>query len=230
MLRSIIIVFVLVLFVSKAQSKEFLGSGFRAIYAKHFVSIKGERDSSKGSIEYQYPGKLRMIDNKTGTEVVTNGRKFWSYSPPYDPTDPDMYGQLSVSNAENFPLTKILDDLQKGLANNDTYKVKKETITKKIKVKEKVKDKMVEKTVTEVTDFYKLTLSDRIQKELEFQTVEIYFKKNAAPIFKNVSKLTLVTVSGTRENYELEGIEASPKFSKTHFIFKAPKGVKIEKI
>ena len=121
---------ILLAWTGQIYAATFLPSSFVADFEQsHKSIIKGETKKSSGTLEYKYPGNIRLEIKKPDNIIfVSNTNKSWYYVAPFMDDEP---GECTVKASSEMPLLKLLDVLQKGLVNNEYFKVErnKELVT-----------------------------------------------------------------------------------------------------
>lgn len=181
----------------------FLPNSFRANFEQRFIStITGKEKISIGSIDYAYPGQIRFeIITPEKTTFVSNGKKSWYYTAPFDPKEK---GEVIIQPSNKLLITKFFDYLKNGLDSNDTYTVVKEKNEYILSFNAKAqKELSIEKARLEVND--KLTTMNKLS---ELKQITLIYKDN---------KKVKLTFSNLLENV---------KFEQNYFDYKIPENTK----
>ena len=196
--------FYFVLFFSLSfhvQSKAFLEKKFRIKFTKELKSILKKKRKSEGTLTYQYPGKIRIEQQRPfKTMYISNGKQAWIYSAPFDPKKEK--GEVSLIDPRRVPLTKVLDELTKGLKSNKVYRISKK-----------------DKTLT--LNFY-----GGNKKKYQIEHVKIEMNHPMATGFKNMKTFTIKTLNAT-EYFEIVDVDLSPSLPPGHFDFKITEKMKV---
>lgn len=99
-------------------TNDFIPNTLRTDFEQSFISITGEKKSSKGSLDYEYPGHLRLKEFKDNTEFVCNPQISWYYIPPFSKGEK---GSVQINNSKNMVISKLFDQLKNGLKDNEFY-------------------------------------------------------------------------------------------------------------
>ena len=200
-----IITSLLLLLSLNIQAKSFIPNKFSATFEQVYKSaLTGKEKRSKGSIDYSYPGSIKLETQKPEILVyVSNNQTTWYYTPPFIEGES---GQVSIQQSSKNSLTKFLDLLRKGLKTNKYYSVKKS--------KKKFE--------------YLVSFKKNAQKDLGIKHATMFFSSKTVA-FENLKKVQMVQVNKKVKTLELSEINKSPKFSKTYFEFNIPKNTKINR-
>ena len=186
---------------SHVQSKAFLEKEFRIKFTKELKSILGKKKISEGTLTYQYPGKIRIEQQRPfKTMYISNGKQAWIYSAPFDPKKEK--GEVSLLDPQRVPLTKVLDELKRGLRSNKMYHISK-------------KDKALTLNFREIS-----------KKKYQVEYVKIEMNHPKAIGFSNMKALTIKTLNAT-ERFEIIEIDLSPSLPHGHFDFKITEKMKV---
>ncbi len=192
------------LFINQIYATAFIPDRFSASFEQVYKSaLTGKEKRSKGTMDYSYPGSIRLeTSSPESLTYVSNEKKTWYYTPAFIESEP---GQVTIQEATKNELTKFLDILRKGLLTNKLYKVTKNKESN-----------------------YFLTFTKDISKDLGIVSAKLVFKDGKA-IFKNLKVVEMVLDSKKVKKLELSKIIEGPKFGKDHFIFEVPKNTKINR-
>jgi outer membrane lipoprotein carrier protein len=181
----------------------FIPKAFSAKFEQVYKSaLTGKEKKSKGSIDYSYPGSIKLETQTPESLIyVSNNKSTWYYTPPFIPGES---GQVSIQQSSKDSLTKFLDLLRKGLKSNKYYSVKKSKGSAKVSFKKSA------------------------QKDLGVKEATLFFSKKGES-FSNIKKITMIQVDKKVKTLLLSKINTSPKFKKGYFDFKIPKNTKINR-
>lgn len=185
------------------HAKSFIPNKFSATFQQVYKSaLTGKEKRSQGSIDYSYPGSIKLETEKPEKLIyVSNNESTWYYTPPFIPGES---GQVSIQQSSRDVLTKFLDLLRKGLKSNKYYSVKKNK--------------------TE----YVISFKKNAQKDLGIKSATLIFSQKSST-FVNLKKIKMIQVDKKVKTLELSKIDRSPKFSKDYFDFKIPKNTKVNR-
>ncbi|WP_127718398.1 outer membrane lipoprotein carrier protein LolA [Halobacteriovorax sp. HLS] len=185
------------------QATSFVPDTFSAKFQQVYKSaLTGKEKRSSGSLDYSYPGSIRLETQSPESLIyVSNNKTTWYYTPPFIEGEA---GQVSIQQSSKNGLTKFLDMLRKGLKSNKYYTIKKDKLT------------------------YKVSFSKNAQKDLGIIFANLHFSKNDF-LFEQLTKIEMTQTDKKVKNLILSNIDKSPKFLKTHFDFKIPKNTKVNR-
>jgi outer membrane lipoprotein-sorting protein len=187
----------------KVESPHFTPDSFRADFNQEFKSITGKLKSSKGSIEYSFPSKIRIKEFKDNSEFVSNEKNSWYYVPPFIKTEK---GTVQVDQAGSMVLGKIFDSLKPGLRDTDFFKVKN---TKDVKVME-------------------LEFTAKGKQDWKLEKALLHFS-NPEHTIQNFQKFEITYTDKKNVVLTFFNIMTNVKFPADYFIFKIPANTKILK-
>lgn len=179
----------------------FFPDSFKAVFKQSYRSaLSGQLKSSRGEIDYKYPGHIRFETHKPENIVfVSNKFKTWYYTAPFLKGEK---GELSIQGASKNVLTRFFDVLHHGLKSNDLYKVIK---TKK---------------------GHKFIFTKKAKKSIGIEDALLTFK-SSPPHFSSLRSLVLTYPDRNKIKLTLSKIEKNYNFKKGYFFFKTPKNTKI---
>ncbi len=157
--------------------------------------------TSKGELKYSYPKKIRIdISNPDPIIFVSNGKKSWYYRAPFIEGEP---GEVVINQGgENLNLlANFFDLLQKGLKDNDQYKV--------------------QLADTEAL----LTFSDSYSKKFKMKKALLVFS-DTKKTFDKVQKMSLTYANDEVGEFSITSFQHLP-FEAKVFEFDIPKNTKI---
>lgn len=188
---------------SLLMAKEFTPEAFRVDFNQEFTSITGKAKSSKGSIEYQFPSRIRIKEYKDNSEFISNEKNSWYYVPPFIKSEK---GTVQVNQAGSMVLGKIFDSLRPGLKETDFFKVKPAKSKLEVELEFTTKGKQDWKI-----EFAKLIFSAEDQS------------------IKNLLKFEITYTDKKKVNLSFFNIQIDVKFPKDYFIFTIPKNTQVLK-
>ena len=207
-MKNLLLLLVLLAFAVNSHSKEFIGKNFSATFGKTHKSLVGKSGGikSRGAIEYSYPSKLK-IDQTAPVDslLITNGKKTWFYSKPFDPKLEK--GEVVVEESSKNLLAGFFDALRKGLVNNKAYSVKKVGKQKEV--------------------HYELTFSKAYEKLFNLSKVHLFPKVPKVQTIRDIDKLVIFQSNGAKSEYRFLKFNEGVRFSKGYFDFKIPKGTNV---
>jgi outer membrane lipoprotein carrier protein len=185
------------------QAKSFIPNKFSATFEQVYKSaLTGKEKRSQGTIDYSYPGSIKLETQKPEKLIyVSNNKTTWYYTPPFIEGES---GQVSIQQSSKNSLTKFLDLLRKGLKTNKYYSVKNKK------------------------NEYIVSFKKSAQRDLGVKTATLVFSNKSA-IFSKLKKIKMVQVDKKEKTLILSKVNRSPKFSKKYFEFKIPKNTKINR-
>ena len=185
-------------------AKSFVPASFSAQFEETLISkATGKEKKSSGKIDYQFPSHIRYEEKSPGSTVfVSNNQKSWYYKPPFIETE---QGEVTVSKASKFPMTKFLDSIQNGVENSKLF-------THKYSGKE-----------------LRLTFTPAMQKDSSLKEVILLAASDAKVVEKmnNFEKITLVYLDGRQVTLKFTDFNEKPVFTNDHFEFKVPPKTKV---
>lgn len=191
------------LLISVGAQAGFLPNSFRANFEQRFIStITGKEKISSGSIDYAYPGQIRFeIVLPEKTTFVSNGKKSWYYTAPFDPKEK---GEVIVQPSNKLLITKFFDYLKNGLEDNDIYKVTKEK------------------------NEYILAFNPKAQKELSIEKarLEVNDKLTSMNKLSDLKQITLLYKDNKKVKLTFSNLLENVKFEQNYFDYKIPENTK----
>lgn len=182
-------------------TKTFLPPQFHIKFVKELQSILKKKKKSRGTLSYKYPGNIRIEQERPfKTIFVSNGERAWLYSAPLDPAK--EAGEVIVLNPHKVPITRVLDELGRGLKSNEIYQVVREGAT------------------------FTLNFNRKNKAKYQVEYVKIEMITPSAKDFRQAKALTVKTQNAT-ERYELVQIDLSPPFPPGHFDFQVTEKMKV---
>lgn len=192
----------LLLFTENSFSKttSFLPKEFSAIFQQsHKSAIKNKIKTSNGLLDYKYPGKIKFqVKSPDDIIFVSNSKRAWYYRAPFIEGEA---GEVTVKPAGDMALLKLLDLLQRGLVNNNHYKVK------------------------ENKNSVLVTFSKSISKNIKVKSINLIFLDSKL-LFKTLKEIVINHSNNKKVKLSLKKINTTPKFSKKYFDFEIPKNTK----
>lgn len=186
------------------KALEFTPAAFRVDFNQEFISITGKTRSSKGSIEYLFPGHIRIKEYKDNSELVSNGKSSWYYIPPFIKSEK---GTVQINQAGAMILGNLFDSLRAGLKDTEYFLVKKNK--KEVILSFTTKGKS-EWKVDQAVLVFKATKSEELFM-LDLQTIKLTY------IDKKVVSLSFFNFM------------SDVKYPKDYFIFQIPKNTQVVK-
>lgn len=181
----------------------FLPNSFRANFEQRFIStITGKEKISSGSIDYAFPSQIRFeIVLPEKTTFVSNGKKSWYYTAPFDPKEK---GEVIIQSSNKLLITKFFDYLKNGLESNDIYAV--------------AKDK----------NEYVLTFNAKAQKELSIEKarLEVNDKLTTMNKLSDLKQITLLYKDNKKVKLTFSNLLENVKFELNYFDYKIPENTK----
>ena len=188
-------------FFTAATQAGFLPNSFRANFEQRIVStISGQEKISSGSIDYAYPGQIRIeyiIPIKS--TFVSNRKKSWYYTPPFDVKEK---GDVIIQPSNVLHFTKIFDYLKNGLEKNEVYSVTKEK------------------------NEYALIFNSKLKEELSIESLRLEFS-DANNKLSDLKHITLVYKDNKKVKLAFSNLLENVKFEKDLFDFKIPENTKV---
>lgn len=178
-------------------------NGFSADFQQIYKSsVSGKIKKRLGSINYKYPGNIRleMAPPPVKTIFVSNPKESWYYTAPFITGEK---GDVIISNSGHKDFVRIFDVLKKGLVDNENYKIIK-------------KKNLVE-----------IIYAKKMQKKLEVSKTVLKFKKLAKQSFKNIEWIEFFYINKKPVKMIFSKLIINPKFSNNHFHFIVPKNTNI---
>lgn len=173
---------------------------FSAEYTKKYQSILGKEKVSSGQVHYEYPGKIRLEQNKPlKSSFVSNGRTAWYYTAPFSK---DQRGEVIVQKAQDIVLISVFDNLRHGLKDNSIYKIEN------------------------TSNGPKLVFLPEAAKQNKIRSIQIS-TKNKLKSLADIKQLIVMDSKGKQSSYEFSSFDFKKKFAKDFFIFNPPKGTKV---
>ena len=179
----------------------FTPNSFRVDFNQDFLSVTGKVKSSKGSLEYLFPGNLRLKEFKDNTEFVSNQKSSWYYVPPFIKGEK---GTVQINQSGSMVLGKVFDSLRPGLVDTEYFKIKKNTLDAKL-------------------DF-----TDKGKTEWKLENAVLYFSKNDSGLTMNyLQKLELTYTDKKKVTLTFFNYTGDVQFPKDYFIFQIPEKTQI---
>ncbi len=185
------------------EKQEFTPESFRVDFNQEFSSITGKVKSSKGSIEYSFPSKIRIKEYKDNSEFISNERNSWYYVPPFIKGEK---GTVQVDQAGSMVLGKIFDSLRPGLKETDFFKVKM------------TKDKLN----------INLEFTNKGKQDWKLEIAVLVFSQENYNIL-NLQKFEITYTDKKKVTLSFFNMTKDVKFPKDYFIFTIPKNTQILK-
>ncbi len=185
------------------SAKPFVPDSFIATFEQVFKSsVSGKIKKSKGTIQYKYPGNIRIeIKNSKGEIIfVSNSKKSWYYRSPFLPGSP---GELKIKENGEMLVSSFLDALRAGITSNKNYQVK--TVSNKEELK------------------FRSPFSEKIGA----RKASLFFKPNTKKTFDMLSVIDIIEINGKKITIKLLNIDKSIKINKSRFTFIAPENTNI---
>lgn len=196
-------IILLVNFFAVGAHAGFLPNSFRSNFEQKFTStITGKEKISTGSIDYAYPGQIRFeIVSPDKTIFVSNGKKSWYYTAPFDPKEK---GEVIIQPSNKLLITKFFDYLKNGLENNEIYTVAKEK------------------------NEYVLTFNPKAQKELSIERarLEVNDKLTSMNKLSDLKQMTLLYKDNKKVKLTFSNLLENVKFEPNYFDYKIPENTK----
>ena len=190
---------ILLLFLEHAAfgQNSFFPKSFSASFTQILKSeLNGKEKKSYGTIEYRYPGSIRVeIESPDPLTFVRNEHNSWYYTPPFIEGEA---GQVTLNSGNKFGLTAFFDVLNLGLLSNDRY------------------------TVVTKPDSVQLVFSAKFAKEMDIKSATISFQHNIMHDFVDTDTIEITRVGGKKSKLILSKIIKNPKLSDERFIFRIP--------
>lgn len=187
---------------SSISLAEFLPTSFSSKFEQEYVStLKGKIKKGEGSIDYKYPGQIRLETSLPSAVIFTsNGAKVWYYRAPFIEGEE---GEVTESSAQDgsTAFIKFFDSLKQGLISNSIYDVKSGDPTV-------------------------ITFKPKSQKEFGINKSSIYFKSKSGKNFSDIEAIELTLADGKRSKLKFLELKSDIKFSANHFIFSPPTNTK----
>ena len=179
-----------------ARAANFFPETFRARFSEERTRmVTGERVSHAGTIEYRYPGRLRLeVEGPVKTVLVVGTERTWHYTAPFIEGEK---GELKVSPnaAKAASPGRIFDLMKHGLATNEHYAVARSG-----------------------GDFV-LTPNKKTAEDFRVDRLRLSFK--GAAVFKNLERMEVVR-EGRSTVYVFKNIESDVTLAPSRFQFEAP--------
>ena len=186
-----------------AEGRAFLPSTFKANFNQSYKSsLTGKEKSTKGGIEYKFPGHLRFeIYGPNKTLFITNPKKTWYYNAPFIEGES---GEVTIKKTGKMVLSKFFDALKEGLSSNKHYKVEK------------------------VGEDYHLHFSKKILGQIGITKSILRFKgKKVYPKFSDIQLIWLFYQNKRKVKMTFSNLRESMNLDHKRFIFKIPKNTKV---
>ncbi len=189
-------------FLATKAYAAFLPSSFTSKFEQEYVStLKGKVKKGEGSIDYKYPGQIRLETNLPSTVVFTsNGSRAWYYRAPFIEGE---QGEVTETSAQDGSMAfiKFFDSLKEGLVSNALYEVK-------------------------AGDPTIINFTDKSKKALGINQSIITFKNKVSKSFSDIETIELVLADGKKSKLKFKDLKSEITFSSNHFIFTAPANTK----
>ncbi len=161
--------------------------------------LTGTPKVSNGTFDYEYPGKLRLVQGGSDALVyVTNEKTTWIKRDGFMPEDP---AEIIIHKGSDKGLSNFFDLLKHGLKTNKSYKVK------------------------DSKEYSVLVYSEDAIKQLGVIETKLSF--NGTKEFANITQIQINYADGKVVNLELSDIKSVKSFPKKHFILEVPKGANV---
>ncbi|NOT79034.1 MAG: outer membrane lipoprotein carrier protein LolA [Bacteriovoracaceae bacterium] len=187
---------------SSISLAEFLPTSFSSKFEQEYVStLKGKIKKGEGSIDYKYPGQIRLETSLPSAVIFTsNGTRAWYYRAPFIEGEE---GEVTESSAQDgsTAFIKFFDSLKQGLISNSIYDVKSGDPTV-------------------------ITFKPKAQKEFGINKSSIYFKSKSGKNFSDIEAIELTLADGKKSKLKFLELKSDIKFSANHFIFSPPTNTK----
>jgi outer membrane lipoprotein-sorting protein len=176
---------------------------FELNFQQSFKSALGRNKTSMGKIDYSYPSRLRFKEFKGNSEFISNPDKSWYYIPPFMKGEK---GEVQINSTKKLAISKLFDELKKGLKSNSSYAVK----FKKNK--------------------YILSFSSDAIDKLNVKTVYLYpLKGKSITDLNDLSKMTIIYKDKKSVDIIIKKLNSQVKFKESHFVFDIPPNTNIIK-
>lgn len=186
-------------------AEKFSSDSFRIDFTQEFKSITGKAKSSKGSVEYFFPSRIRVKEYKDNSEFISNGSKSWYYIPPFIKGEK---GTVQINQTGSMVLGKLFDFFHEGLKSNDYYEIKIDKLSVEISFSKKGSDEL------------------KLEKaKLNFRDI----KEDKDLKLKNLEKMELVYLDKKQVEILFFNFSDDLKFPAGYFEFKIPENTKIVK-
>ena len=180
----------------------FLPTAFSSKFEQEYVStLKGKIKKGEGSIDYKFPGQIRLETNVASTIIFTsNGTKTWYYRAPFIEGEQGEVTETSVQDG-SMAFIKFFDSMKEGLVSNGLYEVKNG-----------------EPTV--------IIFNEKAKKELGIGQSRISFKNKNSKNFSDIESIELVMNDGKKSKLKFKDLKVEVAFPTNHFNFIAPTNTK----
>lgn len=186
-------------------SEKFSSDTFRVDFNQEFKSITGKAKSSKGSVEYSFPSKIRVKEFKDNSEFISNGKSSWYYVPPFMKGEK---GTVQINQSGSMILGKLFDSFRDGLKSSGFYVVK----------------------INKLEATLEFTKSGK--EELKLSSAVLKFKESKTDKtlkMKNIEKMVLTYLDKKQVELVFFNYSEDIKYPTGYFEFKVPENTKIVK-
>jgi len=202
MLKVIFLLGLLATMGLNANTKNFVPKNFSMKFKQvHKSSLTGKDRTALGSLNYSYPGKIRLQtkipDDMT---LVANGKTTWHYVPPFMEGES---GHLTIQRGKSNTLSAFFDLIKKGLVSNSQYTVKKKN------------------------NMYEIQFNKESLEKIGIKKTDLYFKKTTN--FSDLGELVITYSDNKLTKFIFTKIDTDVKFSDKEFVFQQPKNTKVIK-
>ena len=177
-----------------ATKENFVPKKFRASFTQEYKSqITGKIKSGNGTLDYEFPSKLRFEMTKPDPIIfITNMTQNWYYRPPFIEGEK---GELKRNIKGGNVFADFFDSLSVGLKDNDYYKVK-------------LKKKSAE-----------IIFSEEHALELGLKSANLIFKNAKNKTFLNIKEIDLIYRDLRKTKIIFDSLELKKSFKQKYFIF-----------
>ena len=197
---------IVALSISSIQASSFLPSSFKARFIQEYVStLKGEKRTSQGQLDYKYPGHIRFsVQGKQNIVFVSNTSKSWYYTPPFIDGEPGelIVGLPGKAGKRQNPYAKLFDIMAQGLKNNPYYTVSSN-------------DKKGAGGMSST-----LTFTQAGMLATQIKRTTIFFAGQRR--FQKATRIDVTFADDRNFTLKLSSIKVNVDFKKGHFVFEAP--------
>lgn len=181
---------------------EFLPASFSSKFEQEYIStLKGKVKKGEGSIDYKYPGQIRLETSLPSAVIFTsNGTRAWYYRAPFIEGEEGEVTETSAQDGSTA-FIKFFDSLKQGLVSNSIYEVKSGDPTV-------------------------IIFKSKAQKEFGINQSLIYFKSKGGKSFSDIEAIELTLADGKKSKLKFLELKSDIKFSANHFIFNLPPNTK----
>ena len=177
-----------------ATKENFVPRKFKATFTQEYKSqITGKIRSGNGTLDYEFPSKLRFEMIKPDPIIfITNMAQNWYYRPPYIQGEK---GELKKNVKGGNVFADFFDSLSEGLKTNTYYRVS------------------ISKSRADIT------FSQDHGPELGLKGAKLLFKPTGNFEFLNLKEINLIYLDGRETKILFNSLSSISSFPKSHFYF-----------